>query len=99
MEAGGGVMGATEDSLAIVCRQMRFSDGIESSIHRTPEQFKGIEPFSGQGKISIMVYTFCTQSGGDGVNGEVRCARLCSYSGDTLTGQHTEIGLLIGPWL
>ena len=87
-----GIICATEDSLAIVCRQMRFSDGIESSIHRPPEQFKGAEPFLGQGEISIMVHTFCIQSDGDGVNREVRCARMCSYqlkyAGPSVLGEH-----------
>ena len=69
-----------EDSLAIVCRQMRFSDGIESSIHRPAEQFKEVEPLSEQVKRSIVIHTFCTQCGSDGVNAEeVECARMCSY--------------------
>ena len=71
---------------------MRFSDGIESSIHRPSEQFKGVEVFSGQGEISIMVHTLCTQSGGDGVNEEVKCAWMCSYQlkygGMSVQGEH-----------
>ena len=71
---------------------MRFSHGIKSSIHRPPEQFKGVEVFSEQVKRSIMVHTFCTQNSGDGVNEEVKCAVMCSYqlkyAGPSVQGEH-----------
>ena len=53
---------------------------------------QGSKAFSEQGTRSIMVHTFCKQSGGDDVNGTVKCAKICSYQlkygGLSVQGEH-----------